>query len=149
MQKKKKVKVQPVYRRLGTVGIDEVLDFVPLEKDSSLSGRKEFFGENVKLTSHRYKTYATKGTICAQCGLKGTFFALEQSIAQKTKKYHFNLYAINRRGEEVMMTVDHIIPKAKGGPDTLDNKQCMCFNCNNKKGDKLPKSDIVTQTTEN
>lgn len=144
MRKKKKV-TQPIYRRKGTVEIDDVLDFVPLTKDSELPGKKEFFGENVKLTSHRYKVYATKGVQCAHCGLKGIYFALEQSIVQNTKKYHFNLYAIDRYGDEVMMTVDHIIPKAKGGSDSLDNKQPLCFKCNNKKGDKLAEPEIVDQ----
>jgi len=33
-----------------------------------------------------------------------------------------------------MMTVDHIVPKSKGGLRTLDNLQPMCENCNVKKG---------------
>ena len=32
------------------------------------------------------------------------------------------------------LTVDHIIPKSKGGPDELDNYQPMCARCNHKKG---------------
>jgi len=145
MRKNKKLPKQPIYRRKGTVEVAQVLDFVPIDKESKLPGRKEFFGENVKITSHRYVTYAVKGIQCAHCGLKGTFFALEQSLAQNTKKWHFNLYAINKYGEEVMMTVDHVVPLAKGGPDVLENKQCLCFYCNNKKGDKYSQSEIVNQ----
>lgn len=33
-------------------------------------------------------------------------------------------------------TVDHIIPKSKGGKATLKNLVCACFECNNSKGNK-------------
>ena len=34
------------------------------------------------------------------------------------------------------MTVDHVIPKNKGGEDTWENLVCACDRCNNKKGDR-------------
>ena len=36
------------------------------------------------------------------------------------------------------MSVDHIIPLAKGGDDQLDNLQCACKICNSFKQDLLP-----------
>lgn len=36
------------------------------------------------------------------------------------------------------MTVDHIIPKSRGGLDTWENLITACFRCNNKKGDRTP-----------
>jgi 5-methylcytosine-specific restriction endonuclease McrA len=33
------------------------------------------------------------------------------------------------------LTVDHIIPKSKGGKHTFDNLVCSCKPCNHKKGD--------------
>lgn len=144
-KKRQATNTNRVYRRLGTVAVDEMLEIIPVDKESKLPKRKEFFGESVKLTSGRYKVYAVKGVQCAHCGIKGQYFALEQSISQNTKKFHFNLYAIDKKGQEIMMTVDHIIPRAKGGNDNLENKQPLCFTCNNKKGDKLPNSVIVNQ----
>ncbi len=35
-------------------------------------------------------------------------------------------------------TVDHVIPRSKGGKNKWDNSVCSCFSCNNKKGDRLP-----------
>jgi 5-methylcytosine-specific restriction endonuclease McrA len=35
------------------------------------------------------------------------------------------------------MTRDHIQPKSKGGPETLENMQTMCTRCNGKKGNKV------------
>lgn len=36
------------------------------------------------------------------------------------------------------MSVDHIIPLAKGGDDQMDNLQCACKTCNALKQDFLP-----------
>ncbi len=37
-----------------------------------------------------------------------------------------------------MLTVDHIIPKARAGEDTWENLVAACVQCNNRKGDKTP-----------
>jgi 5-methylcytosine-specific restriction endonuclease McrA len=39
---------------------------------------------------------------------------------------------------DLPLTVDHIIPKARGGQDTWENLICACTVCNNKKGDRTP-----------
>jgi len=36
------------------------------------------------------------------------------------------------------MTVDHVIPKNKGGDDVWENLVCACVRCNNRKGDHTP-----------
>ena len=38
--------------------------------------------------------------------------------------------------ETEQLTVDHIVPKAKGGKSTFDNCVAACRPCNNRKGDK-------------
>jgi 5-methylcytosine-specific restriction endonuclease McrA len=35
-------------------------------------------------------------------------------------------------------TVDHVIPKSRGGRDTWSNTACACYACNHRKGDRLP-----------
>jgi len=35
-------------------------------------------------------------------------------------------------------TVDHVLPKNRGGGDHWENLVCACVKCNNKKGNKLP-----------
>jgi 5-methylcytosine-specific restriction endonuclease McrA len=39
---------------------------------------------------------------------------------------------------DVPLTIDHIIPKSKGGDDTWENLVAACVQCNNKKGDRSP-----------
>jgi 5-methylcytosine-specific restriction endonuclease McrA len=36
------------------------------------------------------------------------------------------------------MTVDHVVPKAKGGGDSWENLVCACVRCNNTKGGNTP-----------
>lgn len=36
------------------------------------------------------------------------------------------------------MTIDHILPKSRGGKDTWMNTACACPKCNHRKGNKLP-----------
>jgi len=40
-------------------------------------------------------------------------------------------------GNKKKLTIDHVIPKSKGGKDTWDNVVAACATCNVKKGDKL------------
>lgn len=38
------------------------------------------------------------------------------------------------------LTIDHVIPRSKGGMDTWDNVVACCQTCNVKKGNRTPKS---------
>lgn len=35
-------------------------------------------------------------------------------------------------------TIDHILPRSRGGRDTWSNTACACSGCNHRKGDRLP-----------
>jgi 5-methylcytosine-specific restriction endonuclease McrA len=36
------------------------------------------------------------------------------------------------------LTIDHVIPRVRGGKDTWENLVCACVKCNNKKGNRNP-----------
>ena len=46
------------------------------------------------------------------------------------------------------MTIDHIVPKHKGGKDSWENLVAACVPCNTKKGNKLLK-DINMKLLKN
>ncbi|NOZ61110.1 MAG: HNH endonuclease [Calditrichaeota bacterium] len=46
--------------------------------------------------------------------------------------------------KDVGLTIDHVIPKVRGGPDTWENLVCACVHCNNKKGNRTPEEAGMT-----
>ena len=46
------------------------------------------------------------------------------------------------------LTIDHIVPRSKGGTDSWENVVAACLKCNVKKGDRTPKeANMVMGTT--
>lgn len=41
-------------------------------------------------------------------------------------------------GSSHAITIDHVLPKSRGGPDTWENLVAACIPCNNKKGSRTP-----------
>lgn len=94
-----------------------------------------FCGDVIKANSQRYQVFFHKGIKCVQCGIEGKYFAKEKHLNDKS--YHLNLYGIDEKGKEVLLTKDHIMPKSKGGKNSLKNYQCMCVRCNVAKGNDI------------
>jgi 5-methylcytosine-specific restriction endonuclease McrA len=46
--------------------------------------------------------------------------------------------------KNVELTIDHIIPKSRGGSDTWENLVSACVSCNNKKGSRTPEEASMT-----
>jgi 5-methylcytosine-specific restriction endonuclease McrA len=49
----------------------------------------------------------------------------------------------NLKGER-LMTVDHVIPRSRGGPSTWENLVCCCMRCNNRKNNRTPEHCNMT-----
>lgn len=43
-------------------------------------------------------------------------------------------------------TIDHVIPRSLGGPDTLDNLRAAHGSCNSARGTKLPPAPVTSRT---
>lgn len=85
-----------------------------------------------KFISHRrLKVFNYKGLECSnpKCKKKGHYFLM----TTQNGGIHLDIYTKNLE----LMTVDHIIPKSKGGPMTLDNLRPMCRTCNSRRGNDI------------
>ncbi len=41
-------------------------------------------------------------------------------------------------GSKKSLTLDHVLPRSRGGQDTWENLVVACISCNNRKGNRLP-----------
>lgn len=115
--------------RYSTHSVEEI--FALMEPRTTPAYSEDGF--RLKVKSDRLVLFKEKGLGCVSCDLVGSFFALENHNGETP---HLNLYALGKNGREVLMTKDHIRPKAKGGPNAMANYQPMCADCNGKKADK-------------
>lgn len=106
---------------------------IPLKVAFRTQQKRKYFGVWLNVGSHRQKVIK-RSPICVGCGLVVSFAAVERWKKQKDA-WHVNYYGVDDAGNEVLFTKDHIIPVAKGGKNSLDNLQTMCYVCNQKKGD--------------
>ena len=128
-------------RKIKKYSVDYVENIV--KKDLFKDNKKRVLldGDMIKANSQRYQLFFTKGCTCVKCGLQGTYFIKEKD--EKDTSFHLNLYGINDKGEEILFTKDHIVPKSKGGKNILSNYQTMCAICNEKKGNNISNDVIV------
>lgn len=130
------------FERKETYKPEEVLPFLPRAKNYPKNFKlkkvtRDYDGDPIKMGSERYYTFE-KSLKCCFCGVKGVFFAKERHVRPdgtplQNGAFHLNLYAIDENGNEVLMTKDHIIPKARGGKNRLSNYQTACAVCNEEK----------------
>lgn len=128
---------------LRTVACFLVEEILPMLIEAQ---RKQHNKLRCKLITHDSKMYypkvsskrlqcLVKNLSCVKCGIKGEVFLL-QLEKSGTGRPHYNLYAVENDAL-VLMTRDHIIPRVKGGPDTMENSQTMCYPCNQEKSDHV------------
>lgn len=122
--------------------LDEVFPYVPTPESDDITNygnrfklKRDFDGDSIKVSSDRLVLFKHKGVKCATCGIEGQYFRKDKQDSDFSP--HFNLYALDKNGKEVLMTKDHIHPKSKGGKDCLSNYQPMCTSCNFEKGSKV------------
>ena len=56
-----------------------------------------------------------------------------QALFRRDK--HICQYCSRKGGE---LTVDHVMPRSRGGEDSWENLVAACLSCNNRKGDRTP-----------
>lgn len=124
-----KPKIIPTHKgleRLKIYTLDEVFKWIE-------NNPRRIYWEKDRyvINTRRAKIFYKKGVTCVNCGVKGEFFALEKD---KGGGLHLDLYGFIDN-EEVLITIDHIVPKSKGGVNKIINYQTMCKLCNEIKAD--------------
>lgn len=127
--------------------LEEVFAHVPTPESDEITNygnrhklKVEFDGHKIKVSSDRLVLFKHKGIKCVSCGIEGKYF--RKSFGGYPTP-HFNLFALDANGKEVLMTKDHIHPKSKGGKDCLRNYQTMCAPCNEEKADKVQSFKLI------
>jgi len=100
-----------------------------------------------KMKAVRVRMFASGQTTCVKCGLEGIYFRIERHKNDSVMPFSVNLYGIDKYGIETMLTWDHILPQSLDGGNTIENAQCMCRPCNEKKGNKMSLMDIIGVAT--
>lgn len=116
-----------IKERLQKLTIEEVLEYIKKNPETQF-----FVSNGIQAKIKRAKTLAKIGLDCKHCNLKGQYFTIDVDVGGGI---HLDLFSVNDKGQEVLMTIDHIIPKSKGGSNLYHNLQCLCMPCNSKKGD--------------
>lgn len=124
---------QASYIRLKDFRPEEILPFTGLNKEP-MEVTAQGTTYKVKMSSARYGCFR-KSLSCAKCGITGSKMILE--LPPNQERPHFNLYAVDEDGQLILMTKDHIVPKSRGGSNSLKNLQTMCTICNGEKADKI------------
>lgn len=115
-----------ILQRIATYSVEEIL---PLLGQAEI----RIGGIAVRGDELRLLCFKANGVVCAGCGEIGSYFAIESVRSDSFQGLKLNLYGCNGG----YFTKDHVIPTCLGGPDTLDNLQPMCWDCNSKKGSNL------------
>jgi 5-methylcytosine-specific restriction endonuclease McrA len=62
----------------------------------------------------------------------------------RARIYQRDKYVCVYCGGNKKLTIDHVIPKSRGGENSWENMVTCCFDCNSRKGNKTPKEANMT-----
>lgn len=122
----------------------EPLSIVPLRKvlKKIIAGSESFYVEKTNGTVQgQNKTYPIPSVIRLKAYVKFRKTNTRLTASKKSKIFQRDSYKCiycGYAGSRDELTLDHVLPKSRGGDDTPFNLVTACYKCNNRKGDRTP-----------
>lgn len=85
--------------------------------------------------SDKYAFFLKQGLRCKKCGKRVAYVVVSRENKGKSGLYHLSFYL----EDDTLLTIDHIIPKSRGGINDFSNYQALCEVCNMEKGATIEK----------
>jgi len=96
----------------------------------------EIIEKREQLVRSQYMALPMPSVIRLTCYVKVPRKGVELNRANLFRRDGYRCqYCGTRKGP---LTIDHVVPKTRGGVDSWENLVSACVKCNNKKGDKMP-----------
>jgi 5-methylcytosine-specific restriction endonuclease McrA len=116
------------YEAVGLTSIRRAINLLLKEKAESLINKnREIRGGNLRIP--------VPSVIRLKYYIKPIF---REAYPTKRNIFIRDRFRCQYCGSTKDLTVDHIIPKVRGGKDTWTNLVCACKKCNNQKGNRTP-----------
>ena len=121
--------------KIKDITIEEFFQLFPTTKQSQNKKILDIDGSQIKvgIKYSKYVMVKNKGFSCVSCGITSNIARIER---YDNEDAHINFYNCFH-GIDILLTMDHIIPRSKGGKTNQLNLQPMCEICNNDKGNRL------------
>lgn len=110
-----------VFTKIQRISLTEYVRLFEADVKMQISKRRSYWYHLIK--HNNLKCPISKEIVC--------YCRLDNHIINNTK--HYNFYS----GNDIFFTIDHIIPKSKGGIDSIENIQPMIAVENFKKSNNI------------
>ena len=118
------------YQPLYTCGVEKAIRLLYLGKAVSVKDTEEVL---------RSPSVVMRIPMAIRLLVRAVFIRCYESM-RPTRQAIFRRdgHACQYCGAKANLTLDHVLPRARGGKDTWENLVTACVRCNNKKGDRQP-----------
>jgi len=128
----KALKLDSSYRPLEIVDAVEALVLCLIGKARAI----ETYKKEIKSVSESFKLPAV---IVLTRYVKFQFHTMTCTRANVIWRDQNKCQYCAKEEESKVLTIDHVLPRSKGGKNTWENLVAACKKCNQKKGDRTPK----------
>ena len=124
------------YQPLYTCGVEKAIRLLYLGKAISVKDSEEIV---------RSPSIMMKVPVAIRLLVKAVFVRYYESM-RPTRQAIFRRdnHTCQYCGSKQSLTLDHVMPRARGGKDTWENLVTACVTCNNRKGDRRPEECNMT-----